>query len=65
MACVDSHHWRTPSFIKEDCYVAVQELYKWDFRHRPDTLETFIASLSPGRSGRGVATPRRKEEEEG
>ncbi|KAL8762717.1 MAG: hypothetical protein Q9194_007497 [Teloschistes cf. exilis] len=58
--CVESESWRAPYFFKEDCYVAVQNLYKWDFRFHPDVLFTFYAGgQRPAHSTQLVQTPKR------
>ncbi|KAI4232096.1 MAG: hypothetical protein LQ352_008361 [Teloschistes flavicans] len=60
LQCVDSETWRAPYFFKEDCYVAVQNLYKWDFRFHPDVLFTFYAGgQRPAHSAQLVRTPKR------
>ncbi|KAL8728524.1 MAG: hypothetical protein Q9166_005346 [cf. Caloplaca sp. 2 TL-2023] len=58
--CVDSNEWLAPNFVKEDCYVAVQNLYKWDYRFNPDNLMTFFSGgFAPVHRTQMVQTPRR------
>ncbi|KAL9576303.1 MAG: hypothetical protein Q9212_007217 [Teloschistes hypoglaucus] len=58
--CVESESWRAPHFFKEDCYVAVQNLYKWDFRFHPDILFTFYSGgQRPAHGTQRVQTPKR------
>ncbi|KAL8721137.1 MAG: hypothetical protein Q9225_002120 [Loekoesia sp. 1 TL-2023] len=58
--CVDSDSWRAANFVKEDCYVAVQELYKWDYRFHPDHVFTFFSSGSSSRhTSLAIQTPKR------
>ncbi|KAL8949280.1 MAG: hypothetical protein Q9222_004603 [Ikaeria aurantiellina] len=61
--CVDHNGaWTAPRFVKEDCYVAVQNLYKQDYRWHPDVLFTFFSggfAPPPSRRTAMVQTPRR------
>ncbi|KAL8762421.1 MAG: hypothetical protein Q9184_001588 [Pyrenodesmia sp. 2 TL-2023] len=57
--CVSAASWKAPSFIKEDCYVAVQDLYKWDYRWQPDNLMTFFSGFVTHRTDLTVHTPKR------
>ncbi|KAL8938464.1 MAG: hypothetical protein Q9216_003877 [Gyalolechia sp. 2 TL-2023] len=57
--CVDHETWLAEGFVKEDCYVAVQDLYTWDFRWNPDEAFRFFSGGATSHPERGVATPRR------
>ncbi|KAI4125483.1 MAG: hypothetical protein LQ338_004209 [Usnochroma carphineum] len=57
--CVDSDEWKAPNFVKEDCYVAVQDLYRWDVRFRPDLIVTFFSSSHSRPAVLSVQTPKR------
>ncbi|KAL8878785.1 MAG: hypothetical protein Q9192_008369 [Flavoplaca navasiana] len=58
--CIASESWLSPNFIKEDCYVAVQNLYKDDFRFHPDEVFTFFSGgFAPIHRSMMVQTPRR------
>lgn len=58
--CVGSESWLAPNFVKEDCYVAVQNLYKYDYRFHPNEVFTFFSGgFAPIHRSMMVQTPRR------
>lgn len=58
--CVGSESWLAPDFVKEDCYVAVQNLYKYDYRFHPNEVFTFFSGgFAPIHRTMMVQTPRR------
>ncbi|KAL8920767.1 MAG: hypothetical protein Q9208_006097 [Pyrenodesmia sp. 3 TL-2023] len=57
--CVSAASWKAPSFVKEDCYVAVQDLYKWDYRWHPDNVMTFSSRFVTHQTVLSVHTPKR------
>ncbi|KAL8825858.1 MAG: hypothetical protein Q9170_007628 [Blastenia crenularia] len=58
-SCVELETWTAADFLKEDCYVAVQDLYKWDFRWRPDEAFTFFSGSSSRHTAMTIQTPKR------
>ncbi|KAL8762446.1 MAG: hypothetical protein Q9194_007545, partial [Teloschistes cf. exilis] len=58
--CDSNPSWTARSFLKEDCYVSVLDMFLQDYRLHPQTKFEFYSSLYPAPTGSNrIQTPKR------